>query len=73
MGKTQKNMSIPKELWETLEKRLVDNRDILELWNINTVQDLFKFCTRLGMKNLQQMIAEFRKVHKQTEGTTQKC
>jgi hypothetical protein len=73
MGKTQKNMSIPKELWETLEKRLVDNRDILELWNINTVQDLFKFCTRLGMKNLQQMIVEFRKVHKQTEGTSQKC
>jgi hypothetical protein len=69
MGKSQKNMSIPKELWETLEKRLVDNRDILELWNINTVQDLFKFCTRLGMKNLQQMIVEFRKVHKQTEGT----
>ena len=69
VGKNQKNLSIPKDLWETLEKDLQDNREILELWNIKTVADLFKFCSRLGMKNLQQMIVEFRRVHKTTEET----
>ena len=67
MGKDQKSISIPKDLWQTVEKGLKDNRDVLELWNIITVPDLFKFCARLGMKNLQQMIAEFRRAHKLTE------
>jgi hypothetical protein len=72
VGKNQKNLSIPKDLWQTLEKALQDDRDILELWNIKTVSDLFKFCSRLGMKNLPQMIAEFRRVHKTTMENNQK-
>jgi hypothetical protein len=72
VGKNQKNLSIPKDLWQTLEKALQDDRDILELWNIKTVSDLFKFCSRLGMKNLPQMIAEFRRVHKTTMENNQR-
>jgi len=72
MGKSQKNLSIPKDLWQTLEKALEDNRDILELWNIETVSDLFKFCSRLGMKDLERMIVEFRTVHKTTMDNPEK-
>jgi len=72
MGKNQRTLSIPKELWLTLEKDLEDNRDVLELLNINTVPDIFKVCTHLGMKNLQQTIAEFRITHKMTKENPQK-
>jgi transposase len=72
MGKNQKNLSIPKASWVTVEKLLQENHDVLEMWNINTVADLFKFCCRLGMKDLEQMIVEFRTVHKTTMDNPQK-
>jgi len=67
MGKNQKNLSVSKSIWQSVEKILEDNREILALgYNVETVQDLFRYCCRLGVKELQQMIVEYRKAHKMT-------
>ena len=72
MGKGQKTLSVPKKLWTDLEEILDNDKDVFEMWNVYQVSDLFKFCCRLGMKNLEQMIQEFRKAHKKTTETPAK-
>jgi len=66
MGKNQHTLSIPNQVWATLEKELKDNQDVLKFWNIQTVSDLFRTCITFGIETLQQNIAEFRRVHKMT-------
>jgi len=66
MGKNQKNLSIPKKVWEQLEKTIDANREPLRFWNVETVPDLIKYFIKVGMTNLQSTIEEFRIVHKKT-------
>lgn len=72
MGKNQKNLSIPKKVWEQLEKAIEANREALRFWNVETVPELVKYFIRVGMTNLQSTIEEFRTAHKTTMDSSQK-
>lgn len=71
MGKTQYNLSIPKQRQEELEKFLKENSEALKLIGIESVPALVNVLSRLGQKPLAEIVESVRTGHMRPQPDSQ--